>query len=269
LAVVLCLAQTASHNAGIRITVTWKDGTEHGIDLTGWFSGSLLFAPLLADDALFVTVRVGEWGSALHWTDDLETPDDVLWALGLEQEATRFRDWRKARSLTQEQAAAELGISTRMLAYYEAGSHPIPKTVTPLPAMVSMGVQVRPAGGLAVRRPSRSGYPACRRQRSGDFGLKIPTPGVRARAGSKPQKEKRKPLFSSTFRAISMHGCGRFAGIETGINGLFAVNLGLPGDEKVRVSAGCDTLRQKISFCDTLGHRGKISRIHAGCGGIS
>ena len=115
---------------GRKVAVAWKDGTEHGIDLTGWFSGSPLFAPLLADDALFATVRVGEWGSALHWTDDLEIPDDVLWTLGLEQEAARFRDWRKARGLTQEQAAVALGISARMLAYYEAGSHPIPKTVT-------------------------------------------------------------------------------------------------------------------------------------------
>ena len=115
---------------GRTVTVAWKDGTEHRIDLTRWFSGSPLFAPLLADDALFATVRVGEWGSALHLTDDLEIPDDVLWTLGLEQEAARFRDWRKAWGLTQEQAAVALGISARMLAYYEAGSHPIPKTVT-------------------------------------------------------------------------------------------------------------------------------------------
>ena len=115
---------------GRTVTVTWKDGTEHEIDLTAWFSGSPMFAPLLADDAQFAMAQVGEWGSALHWTGDLEIPDDALWALGLEQEAARFRDWRKARSLTQEQAAAELGLSTRMLAYYEAGSHPIPKTVT-------------------------------------------------------------------------------------------------------------------------------------------
>ncbi|MBF0561017.1 MAG: DUF2442 domain-containing protein [Alphaproteobacteria bacterium] len=115
---------------GCTLTVTWKDGTVHGIDLGGWLAEHPPLGPLLADDALFATVQVGEWGGDLHWTDDLEIPDDVLWSLGLEQDAARFREWRKSRGLTQEQAAAELGISTRMVTYYEAGSHPIPKTVT-------------------------------------------------------------------------------------------------------------------------------------------
>lgn len=40
-----------------------------------------------------------------------------------------LKAWRKGLGLTQAQAAAELGISTRLIIYYEHGERDIPLTV--------------------------------------------------------------------------------------------------------------------------------------------
>lgn len=111
------------------VLVTWKDGIQHSIDLAPFMDDHPGLEPITGS-ARFSAVRVGEWGRTLDWGDDLEIPGDVLWTLALQQDADRFQDWRRARGLTQEQAASELGISTRMVTYYESGTHPIPKTVT-------------------------------------------------------------------------------------------------------------------------------------------
>ncbi len=75
-------------------------------------------------------MQIGEDGWTLDWGNDLEIPADALWRIALEQDGAAFRAWRRARGMTQEQAAAELSIGTRMIGYYEAGTHPIPRYIT-------------------------------------------------------------------------------------------------------------------------------------------
>ena len=43
--------------------------------------------------------------------------------------AVELRRWRRGTGLSRAQAAAELGISERMLAYYETGEYPTPRAV--------------------------------------------------------------------------------------------------------------------------------------------
>ena len=43
--------------------------------------------------------------------------------------AVEMRRWRRRAALSRTRAAAELGISERMLAYYETGEHPTPRSV--------------------------------------------------------------------------------------------------------------------------------------------
>ena len=43
--------------------------------------------------------------------------------------AVELRRWRRRAALSRTRAAAELGISERMLAYYETGEHPTPRSV--------------------------------------------------------------------------------------------------------------------------------------------
>ena len=40
-----------------------------------------------------------------------------------------FRDWRERKAYTLDAAAQALGLSRRMVAYYEQGEKPIPKVV--------------------------------------------------------------------------------------------------------------------------------------------
>jgi transcriptional regulator with XRE-family HTH domain len=43
--------------------------------------------------------------------------------------AEAFRQWRQQKSYTLDDAAAALGISRRMIAYYDHGDRPVPRVV--------------------------------------------------------------------------------------------------------------------------------------------
>ena len=68
------------------------------------------------------------------WDDDLDMSADTLWRLAQEQSgatmsAEAFRRWRERRAYTLDAAARALGLSRRMIAYYEKGDRPIPRVV--------------------------------------------------------------------------------------------------------------------------------------------
>ena len=115
------------------ITVTWYDGKTSTIDLTEPIKELEIFAPL-EDADFFARVRPDEWGWSIKWNEDIDLGADTLWRMSLEQkgEAMRpaaFRAWRERSHLSLTQAAAELGLSRRMIVYYEQGRKLIPKTV--------------------------------------------------------------------------------------------------------------------------------------------
>jgi DNA-binding XRE family transcriptional regulator len=114
--------------AGRAVRVAWDDGSEHVVDLAGFLDRFEVFRPMDAE-VPFAGVSVGEWGACLHWTDDMEIAASTLRRLALEQDAARFRAWREGHGLPQAAAGEALGLSRRMMQYYEAGTHPIPKTV--------------------------------------------------------------------------------------------------------------------------------------------
>ncbi len=135
------MMQTATPNIravragkGRLLVVIWKNGAESGIDLSKHLATFVSLGPLVANDALFRTVKVGESGWSVHWPDEsefdhLQISSDTLWRLALEQGSVWLRTWRAARGMTQADAARALGVSPRMWRYYEAGSHLLPKTV--------------------------------------------------------------------------------------------------------------------------------------------
>ena len=67
------------------LVVTWKDGAESIVDVSGPISEFAVFASIRNDDTAFRDVRVGEWGWCGHWSDDLEISSDTLWRLAFEQ----------------------------------------------------------------------------------------------------------------------------------------------------------------------------------------
>jgi hypothetical protein len=88
----------------------------------------------LSDPATFARARVDERGGYVVWIDDdLELAADNLRNIAVEQSDSigneRILNWMDKNKLTQERAAAAIGVSRRMLNYYLSGAKSIPKTV--------------------------------------------------------------------------------------------------------------------------------------------
>jgi transcriptional regulator with XRE-family HTH domain len=72
---------------------------------------------------------------------------DTLWRLAQEQSgatmtAEAFRSWRHRKAYTLDEAAKALGISRRMVAYYDQGDKPIPRVV----ALAARALELSEAG---------------------------------------------------------------------------------------------------------------------------
>lgn len=115
------------------LAVSWSNGTRSVVDLSAHVAALKAFRPLRRT-ALFRQASVGEWGWSVRWTDDLEMSAAQLWRLALEQSgeamtAEAFRNWRDRHGLSLSGAAEALGLSRRMVAYYDSGERLIPKTI--------------------------------------------------------------------------------------------------------------------------------------------
>ena len=89
----------------------------------------------LQDPRVFSSAKVGDHGASVIWAndDELELAADNLRARAVEQAGGVSHEfiwnWMTRNDLTLDAAAAALGLSRRMLAYYRSGSKPVPRTV--------------------------------------------------------------------------------------------------------------------------------------------
>ena len=118
----------------LTLRVRWDRGNESLIDVSGMIENFRVYAPLRNSPELFRQVRVGEYGTDVVWPDEIDMAADTLWRLAQEQSgetmtAEAFRRWRERRAYTLDEAARALGLSRRMVAYYEEGHRPIPRVV--------------------------------------------------------------------------------------------------------------------------------------------
>lgn len=118
---------------GYALRVRWRDHGEDIVDLAELIAARRALAHL-KKPKVFAKARPGEHGWTVRWSGDLELDADHLYRLARYQtkESLRpeaFRNWRAKHGLSQAKAAAALGVSDRMVKYYEDGSHMIPKTV--------------------------------------------------------------------------------------------------------------------------------------------
>ena len=79
-------------------------------------------------------IRVGEYGTHVARSDDIDMAASTLWRLAQEQSgatmtADAFRHWRQRKAYTLDTAAQALGLRRRTVAYYDRGDRPIPHTV--------------------------------------------------------------------------------------------------------------------------------------------
>ena len=133
------------------LRIRWDRGGESLVDVSGLIETFRAYAPLRQSAELFRQVRVGEYGTDIVWSDELDMPADTLWRLAQEQSgatmtAEAFRNWRERKAYTLDEAAAALGISRRMVAYYDHGDKPIPRVV----ALATRALDAGSGSGLSV-----------------------------------------------------------------------------------------------------------------------
>jgi DNA-binding XRE family transcriptional regulator len=131
------------------LRVRWDTGDESLIDVSGIIEKFRVYAPLRRSPELFRRVRVGEHGTDVVWSDEIDMAADALWRLAQEQSgatmtAVAFRHWRERKAYTLTEAARALGISRRMIAYYEEGQRPIPRVV----ALATRALELEPRHAL-------------------------------------------------------------------------------------------------------------------------
>ncbi len=125
--------KTVTAVGGQIVEITWASGKIDRVDLSGLIA-ELAGLAALDDVNAFAAVAVGEDGWSLIWLGGVEIGTDTLWRMAREQagEATpidEFAAWRARNRLSLSDAALALGITRRMVAYYEAGRYLIPRMV--------------------------------------------------------------------------------------------------------------------------------------------
>ena len=116
------------------LRILWDNGDESRVDVSGLIATFRVYEPLRRSRDLFRHVRVGEHGTDIVWSDEIDMSADTLWRLAQEQSGMTmspddFRHWRERKAYTLDTAARALGVSRRMVAYYEQGAKPIPRVV--------------------------------------------------------------------------------------------------------------------------------------------
>lgn len=118
----------------LTLRVRWDKGDESRVDVSSLIETFRVYEPLRRSPALFRQARVGEQGTDVVWNDEIDMSADSLWRLAQEQSGVTmspdaFKHWRERKAYTLDAAARALGISRRMVAYYEQGAKPIPRVV--------------------------------------------------------------------------------------------------------------------------------------------
>lgn len=121
------IANVKAHDA-YRVAVTWAKGKRAGehtvVDLAAMILAYKMFRPLREDLELFKTVHVSAGGSIIAWGKDeaLDLAASSVERLADEvMSAADFKGFLKQAGLTYDSAAAALGISRRLVAYYAQG----------------------------------------------------------------------------------------------------------------------------------------------------
>jgi hypothetical protein len=114
-----------------KLRLRWSDGAQAELDLSDWLEKPAFAA--LRDPAEFARVKTGDWGHSLEWPSGAEAGADSLWLETLSalkrEDARTFLEWRLKNGLSLSKAAAALGLSRRMVAYYSNAEKAVPRTV--------------------------------------------------------------------------------------------------------------------------------------------
>jgi DNA-binding XRE family transcriptional regulator len=128
------IKSVTSGDKPLSLKIVWQNGEQSTIDVSGQVNAYKVFGPLRNSTTLFSKVKLGDHGTDIQWTDDIDMSADTLMRLAREQSGITmspqdFRKWRERQAYTLDAAAKALGLSRRSVAYYEEGEKPIPRVV--------------------------------------------------------------------------------------------------------------------------------------------
>ena len=78
------LAAVAAGKKPLTLRVRWQDGEEAVVDVSGQIGTFAVYEPLRRSPELFRQVRLGEYGTDIVWTRDIDMSADTLWRLSRE-----------------------------------------------------------------------------------------------------------------------------------------------------------------------------------------
>ena len=127
------IAAVSAEMKPMTLRIRWDKADESSVDVSGLVENFRVYEPLRSRE-MFARVRVGEHGTDVVWSDEIDMAADTMWRLAQEQTGVTmspeaFKHWREGKAYTFDTAARALGLSRRMIAYYEQGSKPIPRVV--------------------------------------------------------------------------------------------------------------------------------------------
>lgn len=127
--------ETVAASDAMHVRVTWNRGSHKGttaeVDIAPLIYSKKVFVPLRNDPALFQTVHIVEGGAAIAWGDDDKIDMAATTVERLADESMTpadFSAFLQRHSLSLDAAAAQLGISRRLAAYY-AKDREIPRYI--------------------------------------------------------------------------------------------------------------------------------------------
>jgi hypothetical protein len=87
----------------LSLRVRWDKGEESVVDVSGIIQSFWVYAPLRQSPELFGQVRVGEHGTDVVWTHEIDMAADMLWRLAQEQAGETmtpdaFQRWRERKA---------------------------------------------------------------------------------------------------------------------------------------------------------------------------
>jgi hypothetical protein len=126
---------SVAHHDGMEVAVSWRSGLRAGkadvVDLAPAIMTYKVYRPLRDDPELFKSIHLTADGTATAWgaDDAIDMAATTVERLAEEtMTSSDFRAWLERHALTYEAAAAQLGISRRLVGYY-ASKRRVPRYI--------------------------------------------------------------------------------------------------------------------------------------------
>ena len=115
------------------LVLSWRDGTEQAVDLSGLVAGSRHFHRFVDEPGTFRDARVVNWGHGIAWPNGLDYSAENLARIADAQAEQDDKDafvaWQAAHRLTNEEAGAILGYKNSQIKNFRSGEARVPASV--------------------------------------------------------------------------------------------------------------------------------------------